>query len=116
MEDLQLGLLKVFAAYGCKCELFQNNGLQQILVMLVDVSKPAASTLNDSINNLNSLQKQTHRDIKNHPKSKMQLIKFNCILLYLNKSKKQIQGWEEVVKGGSSLEKETVYYSRSQNK
>lgn len=36
----------------------------------------------------------------------MQLIKFNHILLYLNKSKKQIQDWEKMVKGGSSLEKE----------
>lgn len=54
--------MKVLAAYGCKCELFQGNGLQQILVTFADVPKPAASTLKDSINNLNSLQKQTHTD------------------------------------------------------
>lgn len=39
----------------------------------------------------------------------MQFIKFSCMLLYLNESKKQIQDWEEMVKGGSSLEKEPVF-------
>lgn len=82
--------------------------------MFADVPKPAASTLKDSINNLNSLEKQTHTDIKNLQIWE-QFIQFNCILLYLNKSKKQIQSWGEMIKGGSSLEKEPGCYSRSQN-
>lgn len=46
----------------------------------------------------------------------MRFIKFNCILLYFTRSKKQIQAWEEMVKDVCCLEKEPGYYSRFQKK